>query len=96
MAKIPFRDAIIPIIITITLFLVALSFNDAIVSSIIFFSDKKRGITLQEVTNKWLYSIVAIIILFSEVMMWRDYLPGAFKESKDELNKHLGYKNGSK
>lgn len=90
--QVPFKDAIIPIIITITLFLVALSFNDAIVSTIIHHSDENRGITLKEVTVKWIYAIVAIIVLFAEVFVWREYLPGAFRESKQTLKEHLHQK----
>ena len=88
MSHISFKDAIIPIIITITLFIVALSFNDAIVTSILYFSNDNRGITLKEVTIKWLYSIIAIFVIFTEIIIWRDYLPSAFKESEEELKKH--------
>ena len=75
-------DLLLPIVIAILVFLVALAINDAIITTIDYLAIQSRLIPNREIGAKWLYVIVLIIIIICVVYFGYKAYPEVFRPQK--------------
>lgn len=80
MAKGGFISLTIPIVVGVTFFMAALGWNDAIVTSIDYFTTNREFLKASgiEIAAKWIYVGILTVLLFAILYFGRKYLKDSF------------------